>query len=107
MDDFTTFTAELQKKLSAEHLSPRNLSVNFLSNGAANFTYDGFQIGRIYFGKQTSKMQIIDSESVTWLKDEPLETYIANIDNWIKYIIAVREQYLKDSGILEKIGIEI
>lgn len=107
MDAFSVFTAELEKKLKAENLPTRNLSVNFLSNGIANFTYDGFQIGRIYFGKRTSKMQIIDSESVIWLENEPLENYIANIDKWIKYIIDVREEFLKNNETLKNLGIEI
>lgn len=52
--------------------------------------YEDLQIGRIKFGKKSSKMQIITKDNVIWLENEPIEVYLENIERWIEYIKEVK-----------------
>ena len=84
-DLFNDFLNVLQDKIKVARLFPKYLTYNTMSNGIVNFTYKGCQIGRIYFGKKTSKMQIINSLNVIWIENKSFEEYIQNIDKWIAY----------------------
>lgn len=94
--DIENFYNVLKQRVLEAGFNDNNLSIDQLKDGTYNFAYEECQIGRIKFGKRSSKMQIIDADNVTWLENQPIETYIENIAKWIEYIRfikAEREKY--------------
>ena len=85
-NSFNFFLKSLKDRMIYENLPVDKLSYNKMSDGVINFTYDDYQIGRVYFGKRTSKMQLIDGKKVIWLVDRPFNEYLTDITFWIKYI---------------------
>ena len=81
----------LETKLIEAGLVEDDLSIDQLKDGTYNFMYEDLQIGRIKFGKKSSKMQIITKDNVIWLENEPIEVYLKNIEKWINYIKEVKE----------------
>ena len=81
----------LETKLIEAGLVADDLSIDQLKDGTYNFMYEDLQIGRIKFGKKSSKMQIITKDNVIWLENEPIEVYLKNIEKWINYIKEVKE----------------
>ena len=63
-----------------------DLIIEQLKDGTYNFMYEDIQIGRIKFGKKSSKMQILTNNDITWIENKTLDTYIAYLDKWIEYI---------------------
>lgn len=83
LNDFITI---LKKKITKAGLNLELLEQNTLSDGVVNFSYDGMQIGRIYFGKRTSKIQVIFSDNVEWFNNKDFDFYVSKIDLWIEYL---------------------
>ena len=114
LDDFIS---ELKRQMKAEKLSEKNLAHNKMSDGILNFTYKEIQIGRIYFGKRSSKMQLSKTTlkkehnvlmpyfDVKWLSNEPFEKYLSSIGIWIEemktidYMKSEEEKELKELGL--------
>lgn len=80
----------LETKVIEAGLVEDDLSIDQLKDGTYNFMYEDLQIGRIKFGKKSSKMQIITKDNVIWLENEPIEVYLENIERWIEYIKEVK-----------------
>jgi len=80
------FFENLKCELQMACLDVKKLKYDVLKDSTYNFTYENKQIGRIKFGKRSSKMQIITLTTVTWLENLTLEEYISNISKWVKYI---------------------
>lgn len=81
----------LETKVIEAGLVEDDLSIDQLKDGTYNFMYKDMQIGRIKFGKKSSKMQIITKDNVVWLENESIEIYLENIDRWVEYIKEVKE----------------
>lgn len=81
----------LETKVIEAGLVEDDLSIDQLKDGTYNFMYEDLQIGRIKFGKKSSKMQIITKDNVIWLENEPIEVYLENIERWVEYIKEVKE----------------
>lgn len=81
----------LETKVIEAGLVEDDLSIDRLKDGTYNFMYEDLQIGRIKFGKKSSKMQIITKDNVIWLENEPIEVYLENIERWVEYIKEVKE----------------
>ena len=114
---FDDFISELKRQMRAENLSEKNLAHNKMSDGMLNFTYKEIQIGRIYFGKRSSKMQLTKTtlkkehnvlmpySDVKWLSNEPFEKYLSSIGIWIEemktidYMKSEEEKELKELGL--------
>lgn len=88
-EDLNFFLSKLNVKLTATNHSTELLRHNTMSNGVENFEFKNWQIGRVYFGKRTSKMQILTEDSVVWIENKTLAEYVENIDKWISYIDAI------------------
>lgn len=80
----------LETKVIEAGLVEDDLSIDQLKDGTYNFMYEDIQIGRIKFGKKSSKMQIITKDNVIWLENEPIEVYLENIERWVEYIKEVK-----------------
>lgn len=80
----------LETKVIEAGLVEDDLSIDQLKDGTYNFMYEDLQIGRIKFGKKSSKMQIITKDNVIWLENEPIEVYLENIERWVEYIKEVK-----------------
>lgn len=96
------FIKELTTKVDQAGLDKEQIIYNKANDGTINFLYKNFQIGRVKFGKKTSKMQFItskailvksefgdyydfDNGSVEWVQNESLDFYISSIEKWIDY----------------------
>lgn len=94
---FDDFVSVLKAKLKAENLSTSYFHYNTMSDGTVNFMYKDWQIGRVYFGKKVSRMQIIDDDKVEWVNNKSLDYYISRIPKWIEYVkhLEENENFLK------------
>lgn len=90
LNDFVTV---LKEKLTEAKLDTGLLEQETLSSGVVNFTYNKLQIGRIYFGKRSSKMQCITNDTVEWTENESFETYVSKIGKWIEYLQGILKTF--------------
>lgn len=80
------FMTALDEKVSAIGINPDDVFCNEMADGTMNFTYHGCQIGRVKFGRRSSKMQVLTHKDVKWISNQPLSVYIENLDFWLKYL---------------------
>lgn len=83
------FIKHLKDKIKNAGYNLHQLKYDIHKDGTYNFIYKDFQIGRVKFGKRSSKMQILNGDSVLWLENEDMETYIVKMDLWIDYIKSI------------------
>ena len=99
LDDFVS---ELKKQVKSAGLNINGLRSSTMSNGMVNFMYKDWQIGRVYFRKKVSRMQIIHSEgdrnAVKWLNGKPFDEYLSHIPECGEYAkhLEDTEDFLKD-----------
>jgi|GEM_PF-796217 len=83
------FFKKLHDDVSKCGKNPALLRINRLSDKTLNVRYISSQIGRIKLHGRKTRMQILTEGEVKWIEDKPLEFYIEQINEWIKYLIQI------------------
>ena len=64
-----------------------------MADGTMNFQYGDAQIGRVTFGKRSSRMQVLSSDYVEWMYNKTFDEYVKLLDWWIKYTKELEDHY--------------
>lgn len=85
--DEETFIKETLKRFKEAGSNPIYLNFERLSNGCFNVKYkNGIYVGKVKLCGRKTFMQILNGlYGITLVENEPLDVYISNIDNWVKY----------------------
>lgn len=89
-DRFLATFLELAKK---EGINTRKIRWNKMADGTMNFQYGDAQIGRVTFGKRSSRMQVLSSDYVEWMYNKTFDEYVKLLDWWIKYTKELEDHY--------------
>lgn len=87
IDDEKIFIKETLKRFKDSGNNPIHLDFKRLSNGCFNVRYkNGIYVGKVKLCGRKTFMQILNGlDGITLVENEPLDVYISNIDNWVKY----------------------
>ena len=82
---FEEFLQVFLEKAKKEKINTSRIRWNRMADGTMNCQYGDCQIGRVAFGKRSSRMQILSNDYVEWVYNKSFSEYVQYLDWWIKY----------------------